>query len=176
MTIETADYAAARDAIRDGDVVILRAGWFHSPLSFCTRALLRTPYTHTSVALWLEAGLWCTETNLGGNRMVPLSQYQDTAWDVFPCPLENRQKVRHTFLTSLRHKTNYDIADLLVIVGYRLMGWQAPAHDDGDLVCSSYSIQGLIDAGWEPDLPILAAPDQLAAALSPPILRYRPAA
>lgn len=168
-------YDEARPHIADGDLIVLRSPWWHSPLAAATRLLLWTPYTHTSVALWLEGRLWVAEMWRDGNCLVPLSQYRDTPFDVFACPAEGAV-VKAVLLEDLGAEIDYDWRDLARIAAHRLVGWPLPAHEDERLVCSAWSARAYLAAGWRPEgLHSLVAPDDLAAALGgAPRLRVRP--
>lgn len=173
--IFTCDYSEARLVVADGDVVILRAPWFHSPLAAATRWLLRTPYTHSSMALWLEGGLWVSEMWGEGNVLVPLSQYSGTAWDLWDCP-GDRAAAKTAVLEHMRGRIGYDWGDLARIAANRLVGWPLPRHDDARLICSAYTGHVLLEhCGWHPEgLPAIAAPSDLARALGRPKLSYEP--
>lgn len=160
------DYDEARKFISDGDVIVLRGSLLHSPLSLATRLLLRTPYTHASIALWLEGGLWVSEMWSQGNVLVPLSQYAGENWDVFKCPVEDTAKVKGLILKHMRNEIRYDFGDLMRIAANRLLGVPLPEEDDETMVCSSYVPHVLMEAGWAAEgLPSIAAPDDLARVL-----------
>ncbi len=173
MTLLTHSYAEARLQVRDGDIVIMRSGWTHSPLAAATKLLLGTPYTHTATGLRVDGGVFVAEMK-PRLRLNPLSDYQDTDWDVWDCPVD-RQRVREALLDHVRAGVDYGWGDLARIAAFRLAGWPLPAQDDKFMVCSAFSAHiMMMHAGWEPKgLPTIAAPDDLARVLGMPKLSYR---
>lgn len=154
-------YHEVRAQVLDGDLVAVRST--RSLLGKVTRLVTKSPYTHTAIALWLEGGLWIAHMDGAQNALVPLSQYADTPFDVFNCPVR-RDVVRQVVLEQLRAKVSYGWADVAYIGLHRLMGVPLPPEDD-DFVCSSYSAAAYILAGWGARLPSICAPADVVAAI-----------
>lgn len=173
----TSSYTEARQWVQDGDILILRSPWWHSPLAAATQWLLRTPYTHTGTLLWVGPGVFVAEMTHGRLRLNPLSDYKATPWDVFDCPVD-RVMVRDALLEHVRDGVNYDWPDLLRILRHRLTGWPLPKQDDARMICSAFSAHVMLEhCDWRPiGLPTIAAPSDLAAVLKPVKLAYAPEA
>lgn len=154
-------YEELRDQVLDGDLVAVRSS--RSLLGKVTRWVTKSPYTHTAVALWLEGGLWIAQMDGIQNALVPLSQYSDTPFDVYRCPVP-RDAIRQAVLEQLRLKVRYGWADIAYIGLHRVLGVPLPPEDD-DFVCSSYSAAAYIAAGWGARLPSICAPADVVAAL-----------
>lgn len=169
-------YQAARNLIQTGDLVALRKRTGFLPT--LTRWITRSPYTHTAVAVWVEAGgvyrLLVAEANGGGSSLSPLSGYFDTDFDVYRCPVP-RDLVHTVCWRMLGRKIHYGFFDLVRIACHRLLGFPLPRKDDGNLICSALSAAIYQRAGWRPvGLPSIPAPDDVVASLrSMPIIEVR---
>ncbi|GAB2182657.1 hypothetical protein DLREEDagrD3_28800 [Denitratisoma sp. agr-D3] len=174
------NYAEARGRIRDGDLIAVRSN--HGGLAALIRAVTKSPYTHTGVAIWLdcwqtgEHGLYIAEMDGIKAVLTPLSQRADVDFDVFDCPVD-RGAACAELLAALRHPISYDYLDLLRIGARKLWGWALPRRDRGGLVCSALSARIYRNARWMPgyELPSLPAPSDLVAAIGyEPFLVVRP--
>lgn len=169
-------YADARPRIRTGDLIAIRAT--HGGLVALTRAVTRSPYTHTAVAVWVRSvgveRLLIAETNGAGCSLAPLSQYVGTDFDVFACPVD-RAEAEYALWNLLGERIAYDLADLLRIAANRLLGVPLPPRDEDGLICSALSGAIYLHAGWfPPGLPSIPAPDDIVAAVAtPPTLTVR---
>lgn len=160
-------YTVVRDCIQTGDLIAFRKR--SGILPTLTRWITCSPYTHTAVAAWVEAGGICrllvAESNSGGSSLSPLSCYADIDFDVFRCPV-NRDIVHVSMWRLLGRKIHYGFADVARIAANRLVSWPLPRKDDGNLVCSALSAAIFFRAGWRPvNLPSIPAPDDVVAAL-----------
>lgn len=165
-------YEQLRDQVLDGDLVAVRSP--HGGFPWVIRQVTRSPYTHTAIALWLADGLWAAEMDGAKNVLVPLSHYERLPFDVFECPAP-RNAVRRVVLEQLRGRVRYDWLEVLAIGARHLVGIEIPDQEPGKLVCNSYSATAYRLAGWSGDLPALASPGDLVAALgAPPTLVNEP--
>ena len=162
------NYADAREAIRTGDLIAIRKrGGF---LPTLTRWITKSPYTHTAVAVWggfngIER-LLVVESNSAGASLAPLSNYSDTDFDVFICPV-GRAEAEAAIWELLGTKIHYDVTDLVRIAEHRLIGIPLPEQDDDALICSALSAAIYQRAGWQPwGLPSVPAPDDVVAAMN----------
>lgn len=169
-------YSQARSSIMTGDLIALRDRSGFLPV--LTRLITRSPYTHTAIAVWVEAcgikRLLVAESNASGSSLSPLSGYAHIDFDVFRCPV-SREVVQKTAWRLLGEKIHYDVMDLARIAANRIFGIRLPLHDDKNLVCSAFSASIYHLAGWRPEsLPSIPAPDDVVAALDTrPLLRVR---
>lgn len=150
------NYAEARGLIKSGDLIAVCS--HRGGLSAITRAVTRSPYTHTAVAIWLADRLLLAEMNGGGACLVPASKYADTDFDVFQCPAE-RGEVIHAAFDLLGLDIGYDFGDLIAIAAHELFGRPLPAADDKNLICSALSASIYLHAGVSRQgLPSIPAP------------------
>jgi hypothetical protein len=166
-------YEELRGQVQTGDLVAMRGA--RSLLAKATRWATRSPYTHTAVALRFRRGVWIAQMDGAGNVLVPLSQYADTDFDVFTCPVD-REQVRAVVLEQLRLKIRYGWGDIAYLALHRVVGIPLPLQDDEDKVCSSYSATAYLLAGWGQVMPSIAAPADVVAALggeAAAVLRHR---
>jgi hypothetical protein len=156
------NYEEARSRIETGDVIsVRRKDGFMSKM---IRAITRSPYTHSGIAIWLDGGLWMAEINGGHNHLIPLSQLQDIDLDISECPV-SRDKVRTAILESLRARANYGMASFVIIGFVNLLKIKERLHSFKDKVCSEYIQAILISAGWDtPDY--MASPYDLVKKLT----------
>lgn len=170
-------YADARDLIRTGDLIAVRAR--HGLLPRLTRWVTGSPYTHTAIALWCGAGahrrLLVAEAKASGAFLTPLSQYAGTDFDVFLSPLEIGLSIESAIWETLGAPIGYDMLDLVRIAANRLCGIPLPPHDNAMTICSALSAALWVKSGWKPrHLPSIPAPDDVVAALvAPPMLEIR---
>lgn len=154
-------YAEARDQIKTGDLIAVRS--LGGVLSAITRAVTRSPYTHTGIALWESGRLLLVETR-GVAALVPLSQYRDGDFDVIDCPVD--REAAYLLVYHLLGRTiSYDFMDLLRIAAHELLGVPLPDADDELMICSALSAAIYKAAGWQPaGLPSLPAPRDVVRA------------
>lgn len=153
------NYDLARTQIQTGDVICVREkkGIF----SLFTRFFTHSDYTHNGLAIWFNGGLWMAELNGGRNHMIPLSQLAKIPFDVYHCPVEDRDAVETAISESLRERIDYGYAALIVI---GLLNWfriKVFLHARQILVCSGYCVKVLEAAGW-PKRSRLISPQELA--------------
>lgn len=155
-------YAEARDRIKTGDLIAVRS--LGGGLPALTRMVTRSPYTHTGIALWESGRLLLVETR-GVAALVPLSQYEDSDFDVIDCPVD-RQAAYLCVYHLLGRTIRYDFMDLLRIGAHELLGVPLPEADDELMVCSALSAAIYKSAGWQPsaDFPSLPAPRDVVRA------------
>ncbi len=178
-------YEFARDQVKSGDVIAIRSK--NGGLPALVRKLTKSPYTHTAVAVWMEdsagyAGIYVAEMDGDKNVLVPLSRYEGKDFDVFACPIADRNLVVDALQELLRDTIDYDYGDLLRIAAYKLLRWPLPKDDRNGYVCSSFTAAILAEADLRlpvaerhlPDMPLLATPADVVAALGTPNLIYRP--
>lgn len=161
-------YADARLKIHTGDLIAFRKR--QGVLPTLTRWITDSPYTHTAVAVWVEAGgifrLLVAEANGAGSSLSPLSGYAHIDFDVYSSPVD-RCRVDTATWRVLGRKVRYGFNDLLRIAANRLLGWPLPQADDGDLICSALSATIYRLAQWRPvGLPSIPAPSDVVAALN----------
>lgn len=166
-------YARVREQVSDGDLIAVRArtGWAR-----VVSAVQHAPYTHTALAFWLDGGLWVTEMDGVKNVLVPLSQYERTPFDVFPCPVD-RAAVRSVALEKLRQPIGYSWQDIATVGLHLLFGTPLPEVDSGGKICSAHSATCYLLAGWKPRvaLPSIPWPAAVVAALeAPPVASHAP--
>lgn len=166
------NYAEARGLIATGDLIAVRSHRIGFPL--LTRAVTRSPYTHTATAIWLHSRLLLAEMIGAGGVLAPVSKYADTDFDVFPCPLDPADIVGPTF-DLLGLDIDYDYGDLLRIGLHKLVGAPLPAADNDNLICSALSASIYLHAGLpRGNLPSIPAPrDVVAWMAAPPKLEVR---
>lgn len=161
-------YKTARPMILDGDLIARRSRG--TPFDIATSFVLDSPYTHTAVAVWGRFDgvkrLLVAESNAGGARLVPLTQYVGSDFDVFECPTDRKAAGRALF-DLLGQPIRYDRVDLALIAGNRLIGVPLPDLDDDQKICSALSATIYLQAGWKPfdGLPSIPAPDDIVAAI-----------
>lgn len=163
-------YAAAREHIDSGDLIAVRSR--RGALAAGTRAVCKSPYTHTAVALWMGSfdvqRLLVAQANSAGASFAPLSHYEDTDFDVFACPVSRREAINAVWQLCGR-KIRYDLGDLGRIALNRLLGIPLPKRDDGSLICSALSASIYLHAGWQPaNLPSIPAPDDVVRSIGIP--------
>ena len=150
------NYADARPLITTGDLIAVRS--HRGGLSALTRAVTKSPYTHTAVAIWLGGRLLLAEMNGGGACLVVASKYSDTDFDVFACPVPSGS-VMVAIFDLLGMDLGYDFTDLLRIADHELLGIPLPAVDEGGLICSATSATIYLRAGLvRGGLPSIPAP------------------
>jgi hypothetical protein len=157
-------YADVRSSIRTGDLIAVkkRSGF----LPVATRIVTGSPYTHTGIAVWAGGRLLLAETNAGGCCVAPLSQEAPYDFDVFDCPIANRNIVEAMIWNMLGTRIPYGYVDLARIAGYKLFAIPLPKQDGSDLVCSALSAKIYIESGWAPvGLPSIPWPGAVADAL-----------
>lgn len=158
----------------DGDLIAIRpthGGWVQ-----LVQWATRSAYSHCAIALWLEDGLWAAEMDGAKNVLVPLSQYAQTPFDVFPCPVD-RALVRDDILVTLRGHISYDWTDIARLALNRILRVPLPAVDDSKMICSSWAAWTWLRSGWKPAgrLPSIATPAEVVAALgAEPIVTNEP--
>ncbi len=165
------DYEGARSLIRTGDLIGVRSknGGFPA----LTRWATKSPYTHTAVALWLCDRLFMVETR-GVAGIVPLAQLGSKEFDVVRCPVADSEYVFIEAVNLLGTPVNYDLADLLRIVGRLWFGIKEPETDDGGKICSALSASIYRLAGWRPlGLAAIPAPCEVMAAAGPVAIEVR---
>lgn len=170
-------YADAREQIRTGDLIAVRAtsGLFPN----LTRLVTRSPYTHTAVAL--RGGfdgvdrLLIAQENGAGCSIAPLSQFDEVAFDVFDSPVP-RSAAEEAIWLLLGEHIGYGFTDIARIAANRLLGMPLPPADDNRLICSALSASIYLHAQWSPQgLPSIPAPCDLVASLrQAPKLEVRP--
>lgn len=156
------DYAQARPLILDGDLIAVRET--HGFLTPFTRIFTRSPITHNGTAIWIDGGLWMAELNTGKNHAIPLSQLDETDFDVHEPPIDDRAALRESILANLRMKVPYGFLALPVI---GLLDWlrvKVFIHARSILVCSGWCVKVYEDAGWDEHTRI-TSPRALAAEL-----------
>lgn len=164
-------YDELRRQVLDGDLVAVRSN--HGGMPRLIRRITGSPYTHTAIAIWLDLGLWVAEMDGAKNVLVPLSQYAHLPFDVYRCPVP-RAAVREAVLEQLSGKVGYDWLEILAIGARRLFGLKLREHGHRK-VCNSYSAAAWLSAGWAAELPELASPGDLVAAIgAPPALVNEP--
>jgi hypothetical protein len=154
------NYTTAREMIETGDLIAVkgRRGIF----SILTYTITNSPYTHTATAIWIENGLWIAEINLSGNRLVPLSQITEP-FDVYDCPVRDRENVRASILQRLRIRQKYGVGDLFLIALKELFGIRTNTTKYD--ICSEYCMKIYKDAGWITTLPKIPSPKDLVKTL-----------
>jgi len=157
-------YADCRNQIATGDLVAIRKRKGFLPV--LTRWVTKSPYTHTALVVWWEDRLLVAESKGSGNFFTPLSQYEDTDFDVFSAPVSVRGTIGAVIWKATGKHVGYGFFDLVRIALNRLFGVPLPKHDDGEKVCSAMSAAMWIDAGWCPlSLPSIPAPDDVVHAV-----------
>ncbi len=172
------NYARLRDRVQTGDLIAVRGSVGLFPL--LTRAVTRSPYTHTAIAVWITSRggarrLLVVESNAAGASLAPLSNYVHDDFDVFRSPVD-RTAVERAVWGLLGTKVHYDVPDLARIAANRLLGVPLPECDDGELICSALSATIYLTAGWlpTPPLPSIPAPADVVAAFPHCFIQYRP--
>lgn len=157
-------YEDLRRLVLDGDLVAVRPA--HGGWARLVQWATRSPYEHCAIALWLDEGLWVAEMDGAKNVLVPLSQYAQTPFDVFPCPVD-RSLVRDDVLVTLRGRIRYDWQDIWRLALNKLFGVPLPTVDDANMICSSWAAYIWLRCGWKPAgrLPSIATPAEVVAAL-----------
>jgi hypothetical protein len=140
------DYAEARPQIKTGDLIAVKETGFEA---FVIRTVTGSPYTHTATAIWAGNRLLIAETNPGGCRLAPLSQYAIDDFDVFNCPTD-RNACERAIWNELGSLIEYNYLDCLRIFGYKVFGIPLPKVDGPDLICSALSATIYKKAGWAP--------------------------
>lgn len=155
------EYAAIRDSIKTGDLIAVRngTGIRNRLVAFFTRG----PYTHCGLAIWIAGRLYMTELNDGFNHLVPLSQLDDMAFDVYAHPPELTEDALEAAIMSwLASKVDYGYLAFFTI---GLLDWlrvKAFVHWRRIMVCSGYCVANWETAGWAEHSRILS-PVDLAA-------------
>lgn len=156
-------YADCRDQIATGDLIAIRKRTGFLPV--LTRWVTRSPYTHTALALWAGDRLLVAESKGSGNFFTPLSQYEDTDFDVFAAPARVYLRIGTVIWAMTGKHVGYGFFDLVLIALNRLFGVPLPEHDDDEKVCSAMSAAMWLEAGWRPlILPSIPAPDDVVRA------------
>lgn len=140
-------YEEARAFIQTGDVIAVREK--HGFLSPFTRFFTHSEYTHNGLAVWVNGGLWMAELNGGRNHMIPLSQLAEIPFDVYHCPVEDRDAVETAISESLRERIDYGFAALAVIGILNFFRIKVFLHARQILVCTGYCVKVLEAAGWQ---------------------------
>lgn len=166
-------YDECRDLIFSGDLIAVRRR--NGFLPALTRQITGSPYTHTATALWLDDGLYVAEMDGIKGVLVPLSQYAGVDYDIFECPVFDRDRVKACTLGLLRTKIHYDYLDLARIAAWKVMRLPLPRQDRNGLVCSAFSARIYREAGaWFPGLSAIPAPSDLVEAVgTPAVLEVR---
>jgi hypothetical protein len=162
------NYAAARDLIQDGDVVVVKRR--SSALAVLTRLVTRSPYTHTGIAVWSGGRLLLVQANGGGVNAAPLSQEAEFAFDVYDPPAGlARSEIVQAAWDAIGARLSYAIADLFEIWLYLWFGIPLPEKPGEDPICSLLTARILMAAGWAPvNLPSIPWPSAVADALGKP--------
>lgn len=140
------NYEQTRDKIQDGDIISVRGK--RGFVANLTKLITRSNYTHSGIAIWIEGGLWMAEINSGHNHLVPLSQLENTDFDVSDCPVD-RTLVRDSILKSLRVSVHYNLVSFVIIGLANLFRIKERFHSMTDKVCSEYVQEILITCGWK---------------------------
>lgn len=156
-------YDIARDQIQTGDVIAVKER--HGLLSMFTRFFTRSDYTHVGIAIWLHGGLWMAELNGGRNHIIPISQLSDVPYDVYHCPIEDRDRVEKAITDSLRVRIDYGFPALIPIGLLNFLDLKVFLHARQILVCSGYCVAVLEAAGW-PEHSRLISPKELVQDLA----------
>ncbi len=156
-------YEEARELIQTGDGIFVRSRRGFLPQM--TIKFTGSPYTHTGVAVWLGKGLWLAEINSGMNHLVPMSQLDGMDFDVYHCPVADREKVKKNILQGLRKKIKYNFWALIVIGFYDWVGLSSLPNSTKALVCSEYSNKTWVESDWPEPLTKIS-PRGLAEKLS----------
>ncbi len=156
------NYADARSQIQNGDCisVIGREG-ISAPLT----RFFTGKYTHSGIAIWMEGGLWMFELNSGHNHLVPLSQLEQTDFDVFYPPVPSRSQVREEVLKELRNKVAYSLPAFIVIGLLEWLKLRVFVHARRELVCSGVVVKVYEACGW-PERSRIISPTRLAEQLT----------
>jgi hypothetical protein len=141
------EYAASRADIKTGDLIAVRntTGLRNRIVQFFTRG----PYTHCGLAIWIGGRLYMTELNDGFNHLVPLSQLDDVAFDVYAHPPElSTEALEASIMSWLASKVDYGYTAFFAI---GLLNWlrvKTFVHWRRILVCSGYCVANWERAGW----------------------------
>lgn len=153
-------YDIARPQIETGDIIAVREK--HGTLSPFTRFFTHSDYTHNGIAIWLHDGLWMAELNGGRNHIIPISQLSDIEYDVYECPVEDRDRVEKAITDSLRVRVEYGFAALIPIGLLNFLNIKVFLHARQILVCSGYCVAILEAAGW-PEHSRIISPKELVS-------------
>jgi len=149
MEIQTLPYSEARELIQDGDVLSFKP----KKHEFCKRItcwVTNTQYYHTAFAVWLspkvgEKRLFAIEAHAGGRRLVPMSIYDNSIFDVTVCPIKF-SKVEAEVIERVA-KVPYGYLDF-IIIGLREMFGFPRSGADGE-VCSEFVAVTLNAGGFK---------------------------
>ncbi len=155
-------YEEARLHINTGDMVAKKQK--HGLFWWLVRYVTGSDYTHTATAVWCGNGLYVAEMSFSGNRIVPLSQWGGD-FDVFKNPTKNRAGITPSIKKYMRVQIHYDFNDLFRIAFTTLLKQQLAPDRDG-MVCSAFTANIYLDAGWEVrGLPSRPSPIDLVRAI-----------
>jgi hypothetical protein len=161
-------YANARDEIKTGDLIAVRADKGFAP--WLIRLVTRSPYTHTGVAVWVAGRLLIAETEQGPASLVPVSQYTGYDFDVFDAPAGAGVEyyARTAIFTVLGTRITYAWLDLVRIWLHEWFRVPLPKPSADARICSSLSELIYQAMGWQPpkQAPSLMTPRDLVAALN----------
>ena len=135
-------YDEARSSIENGDLIAVRrkTGFFAN----LTRVVSETDYTHDAIAVWSENRLFAAGMLGSGNCLVPLSQYSDTDFDIFPCPADRVLAYQSTFSLLGRH-IPYSFRDWPT-TGIRKLINLDLGHSKEGMICTAFCVQVYRDA------------------------------
>ncbi len=157
------NYEEARSLIQNGDLLSFMVGrkdrsFFHS----LTQAVTRSPYYHSGIAVWMhtqggQSRLFVCEAHRGGRRLVPLSMYSNTRFDVTECPVDF--KLIEKSLIERVGNVPYGFLDY-ISVGLRMLFGITAKDDSGAEICSEMAQDLYYNAGLRmPEDPL--APNEL---------------
>jgi hypothetical protein len=156
------DYATAITLLEEGDLIAVHGT---GPTAFITRAVTRSPVTHTGIATWMDGEWWMSELNGGHNHPVAMAQLENMDFDVHAPPSGiDRAKIRAAVRANLRKKVRYSLPAFVLIGLLDLLRLDLFVHWRAELVCSGYSTRDYENAGC-PERSRIASPRSLAASL-----------
>lgn len=117
-------YEKARELICNGDLLSFTphdANFIHA----LTLRVTNSKYYHTGLAVWLQSPcgqprLFVCEAVRGGRRLVPLSIYSNTAFDVTCCPVDFDKMEGH--MLERVGRVPYGFCDFIAVGLRRLFG------------------------------------------------------
>ena len=135
-------YDEARSSIENGDLIAVRrkTGLFANLI----RLVSGTEYTHVALAVWSENRLFAAGMLGSGDCLVPLSQYAETDFDIFPCPSDHVLAYQSTF-SLLGSHIPYSFIDLLTI-GIRKLVNLDLGHSKEGMICTAFCTMVYRDA------------------------------